>query len=268
MFKIRRKQTTDRQKEYIDRQVKKFPRVVFILFLIYFLLFAAYISWFIYFKSTYGISRVEGTSMQNTLNPEAQNRTDGDDMVYVNHSKDPEMFDIVIIESKNNDDDIYLIKRALGFGGDYITIMQGEDDYYHVYKYDELTNEPVPLDEPYVKSEQDWAMYVSYTLDGGVKYESKFYNTFLSRSSKYQIMEAGGIKYFQVPMREIFYLGDNRAVSSDARERGTAKLSKVQGVAEIILPDANKPGANVLGIKIKAILSFYWQKLTAFFTRS
>ena len=80
-FKFKRTKQTAKQEEYIDKQVKKFPKIVFYIFLVYFVLFAIYISWYIYFRNTYELSEVDGTSMQNTLNPDITVENDGDDLV-------------------------------------------------------------------------------------------------------------------------------------------------------------------------------------------
>lgn len=273
-FKLKRKQTTQRQEEYIDRKVKKFPKVVFTIFLIYFLLFAAYISWYMYFRDTYLLSEVVGISMKDTLNPEIDNTEGSDDLVYINIKRNPKQFDIITIGGyrDSNGKSVTLIKRAIALAGDLVTIKVGNDGYYHVYTYDEDLEKETQLPEDYVKDPYEWRTnHISHTYNG-VAYENLFFNTFFSSTSKYADkpelkVEKNGTLFFRVPEYEIFFLGDNRAHSSDARERGTAKIANVQGVVDMILPNANKPGANVLGIKTKAILNFYWPKVVNYFER-
>lgn len=275
-FKFKRKQTSKRQEEYIDRQVKKFPKAVFIIFLVYFILFAIYMSWYIYFRNTYILSEVRGSSMQNTLNPGITYENNSDDLVYINKKAKPNRSDIIVIggfKNANGTED-KLIKRAIGLAGDYITIKIGDDELYHVYTLDleaEEGNQIVQIDEPYIKSAAEWtynsSIYSPTITIGDEKYEKCFYEQFLADNSGYQKVVVENTLFFQVPEYEIFYLGDNRAHSSDARQRGTAKMSNVDGVAEIILSNANKEGANVFGIKFTSLFNFYWNKLTNFFAR-
>ncbi len=275
-FKFKRKQTSKRQEEYIDRQVKKFPRAVFIVFLVYFILFAIYMSWYIYFRNTYILSEVRGSSMQNTLNPGIDYESTSEDLVYINKNMKARPGDIIVINGFFNSDgtEDKLIKRAIGFGGDYFTIKIGEDEVYHVYQYNPKAEEGsqiIEIDEPYIKSATEWtrnsAIYSQTVTVGEEKYEKCFYDKFLAEGCEYEVIDADGVLFFQVPEYEVFYLGDNRAHSSDSRQRGTAKVRNIEGVAEIILSGANKKDANVLGIKFSSLFSFYWQKLTAFFSR-
>jgi len=64
------------------------------------------------------ISRVLGTSMENTYHE--------GNIVLVNKifykMKKPQRNDIVIIDYKNGDDETYIIKRVIGVGGDHIDI--------------------------------------------------------------------------------------------------------------------------------------------------
>lgn len=275
-FKFKRKQTSKRQEEYIDKQVKKFPKVVFIIFLVYFVLFAFYMGWYIYFRNTYILSEVRGSSMQNTLNPGITYENNSDDLVYINKKATAKTGDIIVINGFYNSDgsEDKLIKRAIGFGGEYFTIKIGEDELYHVYQYlpeAEPDSQIIQIDEPYIKSAYEWrwnsSIYSQTVTVGDEKYEKCFYDKFLGDKADYHVVEANGVLFFQVPDYEIFYLGDNRAHSSDSRQRGTAKLKNIEGVAEIILSGANKEGANVFGIKFTSLFSFYWNKLTTFFAR-
>ncbi len=274
-FKFKRNKRTAKQEEYIDKQVKKFPRTIFYVFLVYFVLFAIYIGWYIYFRNTYELSEVDGTSMQNTLNPNISSENDGDDLVYINTIKQLERFDIVVINDKNADgSDIKLIKRVIGMPGDYVTIKKADDGYFHVFMLNYETGEIYSLNESYVKSYSDWtygpdSVYDSSVAVLGEEYELRFYETFIANPQYAQenVVLVEGVYFFKVPDNEIFYLGDNRGRSSDSRVRGTAKLEKVEGVAEIILPGGAEEGVNLLAIKVEALFSYYWNRLENFFSR-
>lgn len=266
-----KKQNTIRQEEYLEKQAKKFPKVLFYIFLVYFILFSIYIGGYIYFRNTYELSEVFGASMQNTLNPNIYSQNEGDDLVYVNIKKKPERFDIIVIKDKDSSGkEIKLIKRAIGMPGDLITIKKDtRGGSYYVYYVNRETKEIEKLDETsYIKSYKDWTDSKSSYTVGDIEYEDEFYTNFIA-SGKYKknIDTIDGTTFYKVPENNIFYLGDNRARSSDSRARGTGEINNVEGVAEIILSDAAKTNANVFGIKFKSIFSFLWKELTRFFAR-
>lgn len=263
-----KKQNTIRQEEYLEKQAKKFPKVLFYIFLVYFILFSIYIGGYIYFRNTYELSEVFGASMQNTLNPNIYSQNDGDDLVYVNIKKKPERFDIIVIKDKDSSGkEIKLIKRVIGMPDDLITIKKDTSGgFYHVYYVNRETKEIEKLDETYIKSYEDWTDSKSSYTVGDIEYEDEFYTNFIA-SGKYETEKIDGTTFFKVPENNIFYLGDNRARSSDSRARGTGEIKNVEGVAEIILSDAAKTNANVFGIKFKSIFSFLWKELTRFFAR-
>lgn len=266
-FKFK-KQNTIRQEEYLEKQAKKFPKVLFYIFLVYFILFATYLGVYIYFTKTYELSEVYGQSMQNTLNPNISSQDECHDLVYVNIKKDIERYDVIVIKDVDSGGKpVKLIKRVIGMPGDLITIAKDADDgYYHVYYADVENDEIYRINESYIKSYAEWTIGKSACTINNVTYEDEFHTRFIA-SGNYVTHEVGGMLFFEVPEKEVFYLGDNRARSSDSRARGTGEIKNVEGVAEIILPDAGKPNANVFSIKSKAIFSFIWNELTAFFAR-
>lgn len=269
-FKFK-KQNTIRQEEYLEKQARKFPKVLFYIFLVYFILFATYLGAYIHFTKTYELSEVYGQSMQNTLNPNISSQDECHDLVYVNTKKEPEKYEVIVIKDKaSSGKPVKLIKRILGMPGDLITIKKdtaaGGDGYYHVYYANADTEEVFKIGEEYIKSYAEWSIAKAPFTIGDVVYEDEFHSKFIA-SGEYVTKNIDGTVFFEVPEGHVFYLGDNRARSSDSRARGTGKMSDIEGVAEIILPDAAKTNANVFGIKFKAISAFIWNNLTEYFAR-
>lgn len=95
------------------------------------------------------ISRVHGTSMENTYHE--------GNIVLVNKifykMSNPKRNDIVIVDYKNGDDETYIIKRVIGIGGDHIDIKDNvvyvnnqvlEEDYIKETMFTEDLSIDVP----------------------------------------------------------------------------------------------------------------------------
>lgn len=172
------------------------------------------------FGAVYMSVRVSGDSMKNTL-------INGD-MLYANTmKKDVERGDIVIIGGIEGKDYI-IIKRVIAVGGEKVAIRNGK-----VFINDE------PLNEDY--------------LDDGVITDLRYAQDEEDNENTMKKLLPKGLTLGE---DEIFYLGDNREVSADARANGPCKRGNVIGVVE-------NWSVNVKGIT-NAIYNFQ-KKLYGFF---
>lgn len=172
------------------------------------------------FGAVYMSVRVSGDSMKNTL-------VNGD-MLYANTmKKDVKRGDIVIIGGIEGKDYI-IIKRVIAVGGEKVAIRNGK-----VFINDE------PLNEDY--------------LDDGVITDLRYAQDEEGNENTMKKLLPKGLTLGE---DEIFYLGDNREVSADARVNGPCKRENVIGVVE-------NWSVNVKGIT-NAIYNFQ-KKLYGFF---
>lgn len=171
------------------------------------------------FGAVYMSVRVSGDSMKNTL-------INGD-MLYANTvKKDVKRGDIVIIDGIGKD--YIIIKRVIAVGGEKVAIRNGK-----VFINDE------PLNEDY--------------LDDGVITDLRYAQDEEGNENTMKKLLPKGLTLGE---DEIFYLGDNREVSADARANGPCKRENVIGVVE-------NWSVNVKGIT-NAIYNFQ-KKLYGFF---
>lgn len=171
------------------------------------------------FGVVYMSVRVSGDSMKNTL-------INGD-MLYANTvKKDVKRGDIVIIDGIGKD--YIIIKRVIAVGGEKVAIRNGK-----VFINDE------PLSEDY--------------LDDGVITDLRYAQDEEGNENTMKKLLPKGLVLEE---DEIFYLGDNREVSADARINGPCKKENVIGIVE-------NWSVNVKGIT-NAVYNFQ-KKLYGFF---
>lgn len=246
--------------------------------LFFFLLFFA---WYTIYISTHKFYAVSGPSMMPTLNAGIVNMLEDDvsyDGVYVDCTKEAEVFDIVVIKRPNKQKSI--IKRVIAKEGDYVTIAKGQDEFgqetFFVYRipkdadFDAYSDDMAKMVEDNGANDysiygyQDW--YANSGTDVSGKYEGTFFNTFLDDyllgDSQYEIRQASsGLLYVKVPEDCYFCLGDNRGHSSDSRTYGFYNKSSLVGTVELIVKNHNFVN------KFWQIVRFYFVEMSEFFAR-
>ena len=186
----------------------------------------------------------------------------------------------------------------MAFEGDYISIAQTKDEsgkdvlaFYRIAKgtaldQETFEDESARVDETSgengytIKSAQEWwevfGHYVSsdLTVDVGgesktIRYEEKFFYKFLDGFNELDeqtkienfFVSKNGMVYVKVPEGKIFYMGDNRAHSTDARDYGFAERNLVVGRAEFIVYDYNFVS------RLWEVVKFYFKQVEEFFAR-
>lgn len=287
--------------DFIYTEMKRTTYMCFVLIMAIFLVALLSVSYV--FNRSYQYITIENKSMQPTINPNPIN-VDGkwyQDSVYIKLTQDIDYGDIVIIDrSEEEDEDGYtVIKRVMALEGDQISIAflpvgengeyeirfirikagddvdqivyQGQDDEYILY-------------EDYILSYDDWTGCEVRTEVDGTYYDSDFYDKFLSYDNlpTHEIIvnvngqeQSFDVKFFIVGCDksedapdQVFYLGDNRAGSSDSRGNGTADIDKVVGRVIKIF----RNGYSIMtspwswAEKIYEFLAIIWEELINYFT--
>ena len=228
--------------EFEDKKLEKlFYKVLICIFIIYLLIFVVSTV----FYSKYAYVSVYNVSMQSTLNPDIKNGDQTQDAVYIKYTDDIDYGDIVIIKSDVSPRSETIIKRALAFDGDCVSILKINNAYRLCVKYKDDENVKI-LDEEYVKDYNEWSLFAEKKI-GNVVYEKNFYDN--ARAFGYLIYTfyvdgIGNATFFQVPENQLFYLGDNRAHSTDARDLSTTELSNIEGKVIKIVRNGGKSKDN------------------------
>ena len=224
----------DEKEGKISQRVLIWCLVILVVF--YVLLFITN-SWF---QNNYRYVTINGTSMQPTLNPNPVNINGNDvqDAVYIKlTSEDITYGDIIIIDKSTYNYNTSVIKRLLALDGDQISIakvhvVQGNDNYteYRFMRIKEGSSEIEIVYEDYIAGYGIWNSYVPI-LDNEVYYEPYFYRMFIedSQTTTHYVEGVGNVKFYTVMPGQIFYMGDNRTGSTDARWTGTDSQENVIG---------------------------------------
>ncbi len=162
------------------------------------LVFVAEIIFNTYYTNIY----IKGKSMLPTLigAPTGGNKSKmepGGDYVFVNTHAEPDYFDIVVVQTADNNGIPYdIIKRVVAFGGDTVKLDRGQ--LYIKYKD---SDEFLKIEEDYLSDEYNNAAHAKNTFEEHLVAENC-----------------------------MFLLGDNRDESADSRDRGDFPLSALVGV--------------------------------------
>ena len=242
------------------------------------------------FNQNYYYIEVEGKSMQPTINPNpvivettvggVTQTSSVQDGVYVVPTKDIDYEDIIILENMFEEKKT-IIKRALAFEGDYITIAKVENEegmmVFRLMRVKSGHSEVEVLPEKYIKSEWEWATYYSPaeaqmpqdSQTTNIVYEIDFYETFSFGDYQERIFNVDGrdVKFFKVPEGELFYLGDNRTQSRDSTEEGTASVEHLLGKTVRIVRNGTYYSGNFFFFfnRLGEALSIIWDEILRFF---
>ncbi|MBE5745714.1 MAG: signal peptidase I [Clostridiales bacterium] len=163
----------------------------------------------LFFNVTYSVAPVSGYSMLPTLNENfVAGKENSQDRVVLNYIAGYKKGDIIVAKKQYNDGDdyIYVIKRLIAIGGDTVEVKPNGDVYVNG-KY---------LEENYTTNTKS-ATY------------SKMQNL---KSIKPELFTGNVLN---VPKNYVFYLGDNRAGSSDCSDYGPVKKGNVIARVDFVI---------------------------------
>ena len=267
--------------ERCTKLTKKCLKSMYIAFFVVAVIFTILYSWF---HNNYYIMTITGRSMQPTLNIDVKSQNESQDMVIVDKDGEIDYGDIVIIKKPNKpSSDTTIIKRVIAFGGDKVSLVKVKDEnnnfYYHVLRIKAGTDEIEVLNEDYILYKDngvpDWEDKSSFPM-AGVYYDAEFYQNYIYSAGRYssqgkiESIEYDGmiIQFYEVGEGDVFYLGDNRANSSDARYYGPVDLeSMVLGkVVKICYNGAYSDYFFIRGYyQLKGIFEYFIPKLLDYF---
>ena len=139
-------------------------------------------------------------------------------------------------------------------------IEDGSEGDYCLLETDTLWTHKANLNTPEVAT-------LSASKDGQTfshKYEYNFFTNFLSdfeEGADNFYVSDDGLVYVKVPQGKFFYLGDNRAHSSDARERGFCDIGNIVGRSEFFVKDYN------FANRLWEVVKYYFKEIDKFFAR-
>lgn len=180
-------------------------------------------------------------------------------------------------------------------GGDRITILKMNIDGNEEYRFLRIksgTSTIEVVNEDYIcgqcrstagvvrtLSYQTWTENMVATYNLGNYYEGQFYSTFLSGNSitdenlfvkdlfVYQGVEYYNVKFYKLDEGKIFYMGDNRAESSDARYTGSENETKIRGKVVSIMRNATSAKNSIFYYfsRIGGYFDIIWQEIIKIF---
>ncbi len=284
--KIGVKMRKQRYKSFIDEidervSGKLFYKFLVVLVVFYFLIIFCSQA----FYSNFAYISISGESMQNTLNPNpvVVSTNKGEELmqdgVYIRFTNRADYNDIAIIRSNLPTTHETIIKRVMAQEGDFVTIAKvpningGSEFRFMRVKKNSAKVEVIY--EDYIKSYQEWNILKESIVDD-VSYEQRFYEAYQYynyNTKTFKVSELGNknVTFFEVPEGQFFFMGDNRAYSSDARVVGTYKYTDIIGKVVQIVHNGTKYKNNnkwwinrtlgVLNVCWKEVLRFFGAKL-------
>lgn len=264
-------------KDEIDERVSNnlFYKFVVILFLFYLFIIVSGEA----FYSNYSYVSIYGVSMQNTLNPDIDRMSLNEqdkvqDGVILEYTRDVNYGDIVILTSSVSSKHGSIIKRALAFEGDYVSIIKinipNIGMQYRVLRVKKNTSRVEVLEEDYIKDYREWSnMNIPYVYNG-VAYEHDFYNTYFTGNYNTTTLKVNdmlnSVLFFEVPEDNIYFMGDNRAYSTDARVLGTYNVEAINGrVVEIVRNGSFNKNKMWWFYRMVSFVKVCWREIMIFF---
>ena len=219
------------------------------------------------FTIIYFYSSVEGGSMMLTLNPDFNGTAESEtDSVLVNRHKSANRGDIIIVRFYNSNGKMqnsngerfdFHIKRLIAVGGDtmYVERTQTSPERYTIHL------NGLPLVESYIASEfshnrnllEIWRAlnnntYIYSWLNLDTNQTNPGFRKWIDDHSRFEIV---------IPHGFIFYLGDNRAASTDSSSYGPKPVQNIAGVATTIIRD-NQSLPQYLWNRFVYYITFRW----------
>lgn len=181
---VKEKEEKTEEKKEDKKEEKKLKTSDKVFFAVMGSLIAILLTYLILFNTVFFHVQVSGRSMEKTFS--------NADIVIANRHKTPKYGDVIIV-SGLKDSGEWLIKRAIAFEGDIVTIKDGD-----VYLNGKLLEEDYALGNTYAPDSRDEGdtVEVNYVISEG----------------------------------EIFFLGDNREDSLDSRFYGVCTFDNIEGV--------------------------------------
>ncbi len=206
------------------------------------------------------------------------------DGVYVKLTHDVDYGDVIIIDNRNATRRDTVIKRTMGLGGDYVSIVKVDSEWQWTGEYRFMRvkkNSPTVeiLEEDYILDYDEWSEDPEIEVDNGeysVYYDNDFFKTCHATGMErktFKVSLNGGksmsdVTFFKVPENHVFYMGDNRAHSNDSRHMpGTMPLEKVVGkVVEIVPKGTPYPGNKAWWLnRAVGFINVLWKETLRFF---
>ena len=256
------------------------------------------------FENGYGYVTIQGTSMQPTLNPDPvyiQGQGTFQDAVFIKYTQDVDYGDIIVINVPEQDNEDYsIIKRVIAKEGDYISIVKlpiaqenGQVEWqYRTLRQKSGSNVVEILQEDYILSYQTWSSWQGYqgaqtgriengnlVVEREMEYEPSFFVNYLQENEckvlqfsydnqnyQAQFFCVGQDKNEDEP-DQIFFMGDNRTGSTDARVTGTRDVEHIIGKVVSIVKNATINGSSFVGYLnyLGGVFELIWKEILTYF---